>query len=93
MDQNKEKLYEALLDAIQKSPHFANIPLPAVLDNQLEALNQKFGYTELPPEVQPKFEEREKTDEEKRIENRKKLQEKLKHLNKRRGKVPKKTTL
>ena len=93
MNTEKEKLYEALLDAIQKSPHFANIPLPAILDNQLETLKQKYGYNDLPEDVQPKFEEKEQTEDEKKTELKKKLKEKLKHLNKRRSKVEKKTVL
>ncbi len=93
MNPEKEKLYEALLDAIQKSPNFANIPLPAILDNQLETLNQKFGYKDLPVEVQPKFDEKEQTEDEKKVELRKKLQDKIKHLNKRKQKVNKKTVM
>lgn len=93
MNQEKQRLYEALIDAIQKSPHFNNIPLPAVIDNQVETLNEKYGYNkpEVPEEQKPKFND--PVIPPTKEELQKKLREKLKHLNKRRGKVEKKTLL
>lgn len=93
MNQEKAKLYEALIDAIQKSPHFNNIPLPAVIDNELEKLNEKYGYNnpEIPEEAKPKFDDPVKPPTKEELQ--KKLREKLKHLNKRRSKVEKKTLI
>jgi len=54
-DPEKSKLYNALIDAVNRSPHFANIPLPAIIDNQLEELIQKFKYDQLPKEYHPSF--------------------------------------
>jgi hypothetical protein len=55
-EKEREKLLSALLDAINKSKHFANIPLPAALDNHLEDLNERFGYNKLDKKYLPKFE-------------------------------------
>lgn len=86
MNSEKEKLYQALLDAVNKSQYFGNIPLPAVLDNQLEALKEKYGYNNVPEEAKPKFED-EKEKPLTKAELSKKLRDKLKGLEKKREKA------
>jgi len=90
---SREAVLNALLDAVQRSPHFASIPLPAVLDNPLEELNEKFGYNKLDPKFIPSFdpppEEYENIVPPTKEELSKKLREKMKNLNKRIEKTPK----
>lgn len=95
---SREVLLNALVDAVNKSSHFSSIPLPAVLDNQLEELNEKFGYNKLDPKYVPSFDgpPEQKEDDEfgsikppTREELSKKLREKMKNLNKRIEKAPK----
>jgi hypothetical protein len=103
MDVPKSKVYEALVDAVNKSAFFNNIPLPAVLDNQLEELIVKYGYDKVPEDAKPKFDDDKKVDKVEvkefpsivptKEDLRKKLKEKLKGLQKRRDKCPKKTLL
>lgn len=91
-DSDKQKLYEALVDAVQRSKNFSAIPLPAILDNQLEQLNEKFGYNKdnIPEDARPKFDD-EKVQEVKETKEqiKKKLKNKLKNLQKRRNKEQK----
>jgi hypothetical protein len=105
MQTEREKLLNALLDAVQKSKHFGSIPLPAVLDNQLDELNEKYGYTKVDKKFLPKFENDPPEKEEKeefeniviakptREELSKKLKDKLKNHNKRVANIPPKTLL
>jgi len=106
MDSSKAKLYEALVDAVNKSPFFNNIPLPAILDNQLEELIHKYGYDKLPEEAKPRFDDdivpkKEELEDDKEFPSiistkdqlRKKLKDKLKGLQKKRDKCPKNTLL
>lgn len=95
---SREVLLNALVDAVNKSSHFSSIPLPAVLDNQLEELNEKFGYNKLDLKYIPTFDApQEKKEEEEypsikpptREELSKKLRDKMKNLNKRIEKMPK----
>ena len=105
-EKEREKLLSALLDAINKSKHFGNIPLPAALDNPLDELNKKYGYTKLEEKYIPKFEEDKKIEDkpdleqEPKNENKlsreelsKKLREKIKNYRKRVDKIPPKTIL
>jgi hypothetical protein len=87
-----EKALSALVDAVNRSQYFSNIPLPAVLDNHLERLNDKYGYNKQFPDEsgnikpivnKPVFEDEEPLT----IDLNKKLKNKLKELNKRRAKV------
>ena len=57
MQTEREKLLTALLDAVQRSQHFGSIPLPAVLENPLEELNEKYGYNKIDKKFIPKFED------------------------------------
>jgi len=107
MEAEREKLLNALLDAVQKSKHFGCIPLPAVLDNPLDELNEKYGYNKVDKKYLPKFEDEksdEKSEEKEEFENivikkptreelSKKLREKLKNHKKRVDKIPPKTLL
>jgi hypothetical protein len=95
---SREVVLNALIDAVNKSAHFSSIPLPAVLDNQLEELIDKFGYNKLDPKYHPSFDPLpEQKDENEyaciipptREELSKKLREKMKNLNKRIEKTPK----
>jgi len=103
MQTEREKLLNALLDAVQKSKHFGSIPLPASLDNPLDELNEKYGYTKLDKKYLPKFDDQ-IIPEEKEFENivitkptreelSKKLREKLKNYKKRTSNIPQKTIL
>lgn len=103
MQTEREKLLNALLDAVQKSKHFGSIPLPAVLDNHLDELNEKYGYTKVDKKFLPKFED-EKVEEKEEFENivitkptreelSKKLRDKLKNHKKRMSNIPPKTLL
>jgi len=89
---DKQKLYEALIDAVQRSKNFASIPLPAILDNQLEQLNEKFGYNkdDIPKDAKPAFPDEKEPIKETKEEIKKKLKNKLKNLQKRRNKEQKK---
>ena len=69
LDPEKSKLYNALIDAINRSPVFDKIPLPAIIDNQLEELIQKYKYDQLPTEYKPKFEEDKKEDDKPEFES------------------------
>jgi uncharacterized protein YdhG (YjbR/CyaY superfamily) len=102
MQTEREKLLNALLDAVQKSKHFSSIPLPAVLDNHLDELNEKYGYTKVDKKFLPKFEDEPPEKEEfeniviakpTREELSKKLREKLKNHKKRVANIPPKTLL
>jgi len=102
MENSKTKLYEALVDAVNKSPHFNNIPLPAILDNQLEELIVKYGYDKVPEDAKPKFDNNKKEEKEEseypsiltiKQDLQKKLKDKLKGLQKKRDRHPKKTLL
>lgn len=91
-DPEKSKLYNALIDAVNRSPHFSSIPLPAIIDNQLEELIQKFKYDQLPKEYHPTFDtpkEGEK-DEFPSIIVDPKIKNKMKNLKKRIDKTPQK---
>ena len=91
-DAEKSKLYSALIDAVNRSPHFSSIPLPAIIDNQLEELIQKFKYDQLPKEYHPTFDppkEGEKVDEFPSILVDSKIKNKMKNLKKRIDKEPK----
>ena len=57
MQTEREKLLSALLDAVQRSQHFGSIPLPAVLENPLEELNEKYGYNKIDKKFIPKFDD------------------------------------
>lgn len=103
MEAEREKLLSALLDAVQKSRNFGSIPLPAVLDNPLDDLNEKYGYNKVDKKYLPKFED-DKVEEKEEFENiiikkptreelSKKLREKLKNHKKRVDKIPPKTLL
>jgi hypothetical protein len=90
-DQDKNKVYEKLIDCINQSKYYSQIPLPAILDNKLEELNEKYGYNKYDLKDRPNFEdEKEKIIKEEKLELSKKLKEKLKHLNKRRNREQKK---
>lgn len=85
-DTEKSKLYNALIDAINKSPVFDKIPLPAIIDNQLEELIQKYKYDQLPEEYKPKFTDDKKEDQKPEFESiliDKKIKNKVKELKKR----------
>jgi hypothetical protein len=91
-DPEKSKLYNALIDAVNRSPHFSAIPLPAIIDNQLEELIQKFKYDQLPKEYHPTFDppkEGDKKDEFPSILVDPKIKNKMKNLKKRIDKDPK----
>ena len=91
-DPEKSKLYNALIDAVNRSPYFSSIPLPAIIDNQLEELIQKFKYDQLPKEYHPTFEkpvEGEKVEEFPSILVDPKIKNKMKNLKKRIDKEPK----
>lgn len=103
MQTEREKILSALLDAVQKSRNFGSIPLPALLDNSLDDLNEKYGYTKVDKKYLPKFDD-EKSEEKEEFENitikkptreelSKKLREKLKNHKKRVDKIPPKTLL
>ena len=99
MEVPKVRLYEGLIDAIQRSQYSNSIPLPAILDNQLEKLNEKYGYnkkfeddkgnlTEI--ENKPKFDDEDYEACKKQLEQedcKGKLKNKLKELQKRRAKA------
>lgn len=92
-DPEKSKLYNALIDAVNRSPHFSSIPLPAIIDNQLEELIQKFKYDQLPKEYHPTFDqpkEGEKVEEFPSILVDSKIKNKMKNLKKRIDKTPQK---
>jgi len=96
LDPEKSKLYNALVDAINRSPVFDKIPLPAIIDNQLEELIQKYKYDQLPAEYKPKFEEDKKEDGKPEFESiliDKKINNKVKQLKKRIDKIPPKTII
>jgi hypothetical protein len=105
MQTERERLLNALLDAVQKSRNFDAIPLPAVLDNHLNDLNEKYGYTKVDKKYLPKFEDDPPEKEEKeefeniviakptREELSKKLKDKLKNHKKRVANIPPKTLL
>jgi hypothetical protein len=103
MDPAKQKIYEALVDAVNKSPFYNNIPLPAILDNQLEELMHKYGYDKVPEEAKPRFEgdivPKKEDDKEfpsvipTKDDLRKKLKDKLKGLQKKRDKCFRDTLL
>ena len=96
LDPEKSKLYNALIDAINRSPVFDKIPLPAIIDNQLEELIQKYKYDQLPAEYKPKFEEDKKEDDKPEFESiliDKKINNKVKQLKKRADKIPPKTII
>jgi hypothetical protein len=103
MQTERERLLNALLDAVQKSQHFSSIPLPASLDNCLEELNEKYGYNKIDKKFIPKFDD-EEVKEEPEFENivitkptreelSKKLRDKLKNLKKRTNNVKPKTIM
>jgi len=103
MQTEREKLLTALLDAVQRSQHFGSIPLPAVLENPLEELNEKYGYNKIDKKFIPKFDD-DDVPEKDEFENitikkptkeelSKKLREKLKNLKKRRDNIKPKTLL
>lgn len=90
-DPEKSKLYNALIDAVNRSPHFSAIPLPAIIDNQLEELIQKFKYDQLPKEYHPAFEKKEdEKDDFPSILIDPKIKNKMKNLKKRIDKTPQK---
>lgn len=90
-DPEKSKLYNALIDAVNRSPHFSAIPLPAIIDNQLEELIQKFKYDQLPKEYHPTFEKKEdEKDDFPSILIDPKIKNKMKNLKKRIDKTPQK---
>lgn len=96
----KEKIYSALLDAVQRSPHFANIPLPAAIDNPLDELIQKYKYDTLDKKYHPTFDPKpsEETKEEPEEEMpsiliNKNIKNKVKQLKKRIEKIPSKTII
>lgn len=92
-DPEKSKLYNALIDAVNRSPHFSSIPLPAIIDNQLEELIQKFKYDQLPKQYHPSFDppkEGEKEEEFPSILVDPKIKNKMKNLKKRIDKTPQK---
>lgn len=99
----KEKLYNTLLDAVQRSPYFDKIPLPAALDNPLEDLIQKYKYDTLDKKYHPTFDpkpseetnaNKEESEEEMpSILINKNLKNKVKQLKKRIEKNPPKTII
>ena len=99
----KEKLYNTLLDAVQRSPFFDKIPLPAVLDNPLEELIQKYKYDTLDKKYHPTFDpkpseetnvNKEESEEEMpSILINKNIRNKVKQLKKRIEKKPAKTII
>ena len=104
MQTEREKVLSALLDAVQKSQHFGSIPLPAVLDNPLEELNEKYGYNKIDKKFIPKFDNDEVLPEKEEFENilittpsreelSKKLREKMKNLKKRTNNKKSKTII
>jgi hypothetical protein len=95
-DPEKSKLYNALIDAINRSSAFDKIPLPAIIDNQLEELIKKYKYDQLPEEQKPKFEDDKKEDDKPEFESilvDKKINNKVKQLKKRIDKIPPKTII
>jgi hypothetical protein len=102
MEVSKVRLYENLIDAIQRSQYSNAIPLPAILDNQLEKLNEKYGYNKKfedddgnlkQIENKPKFDDEDYEACKKNLDsedNKGKLKNKLKELQKRRAKTAKK---
>jgi hypothetical protein len=83
--EEQEKIFSALLDAVNRSPYCQNIPLPTILDDNLEALIKKYKYDQLEnKDLIPKFKEPEKIITKEDLS--KKLREKIKNLNKRRQK-------
>lgn len=90
LDPEKSKLYNALIDAVNRSPHFSSIPLPAIIDNQLEELIQKYKYDQLPKEYHPKFDKPKEDDKDDfpSILIDPKLKNKMKNLKKRIDKTP-----
>ena len=103
MQTEREKLLTALLDAVQRSQHFGSIPLPAVLENPLEELNEKYGYNKIDKKFIPKFDDDNEPEKDEfenitikkptKEELSKKLREKLKNLKKRRDNIKPKTLL
>jgi hypothetical protein len=101
--EQKEKVYNALLDAIQRSPFFDKIPLPAVLDNPLEELIHKYKYDTLDKKYHPTFDpkpseetnvNKEESEEEMpSILINKNIRNKVKQLKKRIEKKPAKTII
>jgi len=91
-DPEKSKLYNALIDAVNRSPHFSAIPLPAIIDNQLEELIQKFKYDQLPKEYLPAFDPPKEDEKEEypSILIDPKIKNKMKNLKKRIDKAPQK---